>query len=545
MLELRPYQDESIEALFEHWGEGGGNALIVIPTGGGKSLIIAFLLQKLFELHPLMRVGIVTHTQELIVQNFKELIGIWPSAPVGIYSAGIGRRDTRAAILFMGIQSVWDKTQILGKFDLLIVDEADLISRNAQTMYGKFFDGLRGIYDGMRVVGLTATPYRLDSGRLDQGDDKIFEKIIYEANVADLIRDGYLSRLVSKGGSAEISTRGVHRRGGEFIAGELERAAMQGDLVKRAASEIVSYGNNRKAWLAFCSGVDHALAVRDALRGFGVNAETITGDMPKHERNRFINEFREGRIKALTSVNVLSVGFNVPHVDLIALLRPTASARLYVQQVGRGFRLAHGKENCLILDFAGNVARHGPIDMVEDNERQAREIGDDDEAEEGGMLAKVCPNCKSLVHIRIMECPDCGHIWDAPAKHEAQASTLEILSNRTPDGYLPVNSIKYMKHHSGKRFDAPPTLRVLYYTPRKVVNEWLCFSHPQGSRAQHGAASFWLQMGGGVPVPASVDDAILRSGELREIESIKFENDGDFDRVKGRRFLPKRLEGAA
>ncbi len=174
-MELRPYQRESIDALYEHWQSGGGNGLIVIPTGGGKSLIIATLLREIMTTWPLMRVGMITHTKELISQNYAELLKVWPQAPAGIYSAGIGRRDTRHPILFCGVQSVWNKTDLIGRFDLLLIDEAHLISRSAGTMYGKFLAALKERQTDFRIVGLTATPYRLDSGRLDKGPDRLFQ----------------------------------------------------------------------------------------------------------------------------------------------------------------------------------------------------------------------------------------------------------------------------------------------------------------------------------------------------------------------------------
>ena len=558
MLQLRPYQRSSIDALYDHWQAGGGNGLIVIPTGGGKSLIIAKLLQELLESFPLMRIGVVTHSKELIAQNFQELLKIWPQAPAGIYSAGIGRRDTRAAIIFCGIQSVWNKVEALGKFDLLLIDEAHLISRNADTMYGKFMDALRQRQPDMRAVGLTATPFRLDSGRLDEGDERLFDKIIYEANVADLIHDGFLSPLVSKGTHAEIGTKGLHKRGGEFIAGELEAAAMAGDLVSRAASEIVSRGTSRKAWLAFCSGIDHSLAVRDAIRAHGVSCEAVDGTMRKPERDGIIQRFRQGQIKCLTSVNVLSIGFNVPHVDLVALLRPTERAGLYIQQCGRGFRMAPGKETCLVLDFAGNVRRHGPVDMVEGSfgsKPKGNGLGDPIEQ----IMAKTCPNCQSIVHIRVMECPDCGHTWESAPKHEARADDAPVMSGRTADGWAPVKSVNYFKHvkRSSSGFAAnfaaseqlPPTMRASYLVGGvKTVSEWFCFSHPQGSMPQRKAATYWIEAGGRNPVPASVDEALARVSELRAVDAVKYSKDkaSGFDRVNARRFSQQAmLMGAA
>lgn len=537
-MQLRPYQRDSIDALYTHWEEGGGNGLIVIPTGGGKSLIIATLLREIMATWPLMRIGMITHTKELISQNFSELLKVWPQAPAGIYSAGIGRRDTRHPILFCGVQSVWNKTDLIGRFDLLLIDEAHLISRNAGTMYGKFLAAMREKQPDIRVVGLTATPYRLDSGRLDKGKDRLFDKIVYEANVADLIEDGYLSPLISKSTHAEISTEGVHRRGGEFIPGELEAAAMAGDLVDRAAAEIVARGASRRAWLAFCTGVDHAAAVRDAIRRHGISAESIDGSMPARERDRIIQSFRHGGIRCLTSVNVLSIGFNVPHVDLVALLRPTESAGLYIQQVGRGFRKAPGKDNALILDFAGNVRKHGPVDAV--TTPGGPKGKGEGTAGEPEVRAKACPSCETLVPPRVMQCPDCGYEWQAEPKHDAKADNVDILSGKDRDGWVPVRDVAYYRHIKKGFWDtAPPTLRVTYGVGVISVNTWWCFSHAQGTMPQRKAAGFWLEAGGSLPVPASVDEALRRRDELRVPVAIRYrKSDSGFNEVTGRKYAP-------
>lgn len=544
MLKLRPYQRESIDALYEYWRNGGGNGLIVIPTGGGKSLVIASLLRELIDQYPLMRIGMVTHVKELIIQNFQELLRVWPSAPAGIYSAGVGRRDTQSAIMFMGIQSVWNKTDILGKFDLILVDEAHLISKNSETMYGKFLESMAAKRPGMRVVGLTATPYRLDSGLLHEGENKIFDSVVYESNIYGMICDGYLSTLTSKCAKAEIDVSGVHKRGGDYIPAELERAAMHGDIVSKAALEIVKHGQGRMAWLCFCTGLEHSEALKDAISNLGISAETVDGTMSKQERDGKITGFKNGRIKCLISVNVLSIGFNVPKVDLIAMLRPTASPGLYVQQVGRGLRLTQGKKDCLVLDFAGNVKRHGPIDFVDDGiETKSKENGDKKEATE--MKAKECPQCESLMHPRTMECRDCGYVFPQIPKHEAKPDVVTIISGLPKDDFKIVEFTTFKKHFSNKNFDAPPTLMLTHEVrPNKIIREWLCFSHVQNTMPQRKAASWWLEMGGKLPIPKTVDEALARKPELKIIERIKFEKEGGFHKITGRIFYPK-LENVA
>jgi len=313
---------------------------------------------------------------------------------------------------------------------------------------------------------------------------------------------------------------------------------MSGDLVERAAAEIVARGHDRKAWLAFCTGIEHAGAVRDAIRKLGVSAEAIDGTMNAKERDRIIQSFRHGGIRCLTSVNVLSIGFNVPHVDLVALLRPTESAGLYIQQVGRALRLAPGKSNALILDFSGNVRKHGPVDMVSaPSGPKAKGDGKDKAEVEERALTKVCPVCESYVALRTMLCPDCGHEWITEAKHEAKPDNADILSGRDRDGWVPVRDVRYYLHIKRGDASAPPTLRVTYGLGVLAINQWHGFSHQPGSMPQRKAAAWWLEAGGRMPIPASVDEALKRQDELNMPDAIRYRKaDSGFNEVTGRRY---------
>jgi DNA repair protein RadD len=533
---LRPYQRASLDALYVYWAQGRGNALIVLPTGAGKSLVLAALCQEILRDYPTLRIAIVTHVRELISQNFIELLRLWPAAPAGIYSAGIGRRDARSKILFCGIQSVWKRTREIGAIDLLLVDEAHLIPRAETTTYRKFIERLRELTPDMRIVGLTATAFRLDSGRLDRGDDKVFDDIVYEANVRDLIKQGYLSPLISKATAQQLDVTGVGKRGGEYIPGQLEAAVDTDAICQAAAQEMARFGAERKAWLAFCAGINHAQHMRDAIRATGFTCETVTGETPKAERDRIINAFRNGQICCLTSVGVLGTGFNVPAVDLIALLRPTQSAGLFLQQVGRGLRKAQGKSDCLVLDFAGNTRRHGPIDTI--TAASADKAKGDGEAK---VMAKECPECHSLVHLCVMLCPDCGHEWmrDEKPKHEAVAdATTSILSTGQPQ-WLAVDAVRYYRH---EKPGSPPSLRAEYWCGMVTHRQWLCFEH-QGFARQK-AENWWLRAAGNlIAIPATVDEALARVNELRTPTEIQVRPNGRFFDIVGRRFA--KAEAAA
>jgi len=304
MLKLRPYQQSAIAAIYSYFEDKNGNPLVVIPTAGGKSLVMASFIDGVLKAWPDQRILVVTHVRELIAQNHAEMLGLWPEAPAGIYSAGLGRRDAEARILFAGIQSIHRRAAEIGHCDLILIDEAHLIPGKASTMYRRFLDAMKAINPKLKVIGLTATPYRLDSGMLHEGENALFTDIAYEVSVRDLITAGYLSPLMSKQPKTKLDVTGVGTRGGEFIARDLEKAVDQDAITKAAVSEIIVYGKDRKSWLAFCSGVSHATHVAEEFRRCGISCATIFGDTPKDERDRIIADFKAGKIRALASMGV-------------------------------------------------------------------------------------------------------------------------------------------------------------------------------------------------------------------------------------------------
>jgi DNA repair protein RadD len=525
MLTLRPYQNAAISSIYGYFQNNTGNPLVVIPTAGGKSLVMAAFIEGVLKAWPDQRILIVTHVRELIAQNHAEMIGLWPDAPAGIYSAGLGKREAQARVLFAGIQSIHRRAREIGHTDLVLIDEAHLIPGKSSTMYRRFLDALSAINPALKVIGLTATPFRLDLGMLHDGKNALFTDIAYEAPVRDLIDQGFLSPLVSKQPATRLDVSKVGTRAGDFIARDLAAAVDQEATTRAAVSEIIEYGKDRKSWLAFCSGVDHARHVAEEFQRRGFTCRTIFGDTPKDERDAIIAAFKRGEIRALASMGVLTTGFNAPAVDLIALLRPTQSAGLYVQMVGRGTRLAPGKENCLVLDFAGNVRRHGPIDLV----RPKRP------GENGGGEAptKVCPMCESIVALSATECPDCGYEFPArEVKIAPTAATLPVLSPKASQ-WLQVSGVSYSRHDKrGGR----PSLKVTYSCGLATYSEWVCFEH-QGYARQK-AADWWRKRAPGQPVPLGVNEAIAQASRLMRPSEISVRPSGRYFEISGYRFDP-------
>ncbi|MCC5970401.1 MAG: DEAD/DEAH box helicase [Pararhodobacter sp.] len=524
MLTLRPYQHASIASIYGYFQSNKGNPLVVIPTAGGKSLVMAAFIEGVLKSWPDQRILIVTHVRELIAQNHAEMIGLWPDAPAGIYSAGLGKREAQARILFAGIQSIHRRAQEVGHTDLVLIDEAHLIPGNSSTMYRRFLDGLARINPALKVIGLTATPFRLDSGMLHEGKNALFTDIAYEVPVRDLIDAGYLSPLVSKQPTTRLDVSTVGTCAGDFIQRDLAAAVDQEAITRAAVTEIIEHGQARKSWLTFCSGVEHARHVAEEFGRQGITCDTIFGDTPKEERDAIIAAFKRGEIRALASMGVLTTGFNAPAVDLIALLRPTKSAGLYVQMVGRGTRLAPGKENCLVLDFAGNVRRHGPIDLV--RPKRPGEGGG------GEAPTKVCPMCESIVALSTTECPDCGYEFpDREVKIAPTAATLPVLSPKAH--WVPVHGVSYSRHD---KLGGLPSLKVTYNCGLKSYSEWVCLEH-QGYARQK-AAEWWRKRAPGQPVPRSVDEAIASAHHLELPNEISVRPSGRYVEISGYRFDP-------
>jgi DNA repair protein RadD len=526
VMQLRPYQQDALLALFAYWRSGGGNPLLALATGTGKSVIIAFLLKQLLSDYPKMRVLITAPNRELIDQDIKELKKVWPDALIGINCEGLGSRDTDAQILVVTINSIYRNPQAIGPRELILVDEAHLIPHAEQGMYRTTIAALHGLVPDLRVAGLTATPYRLDGGHLCEGEGHIFDSVVFEYPIARGIREGFLSPLRSKAAKTLIDVSGVGKRGGEFIAEQLEAVASELDVVAGAADEIVAHAGNgpgkRRAWLAFCVGVKHAELMCDALRARGINAEMVLGETDDDERNRIIEEFRAGRLTCIVSVMVLSYGFNVPFVDLVALLRPTCSTGLYVQQVGRGTRKADGKDDCLVLDFAGNVRRFGPVD---DPRITTKGNGN------GEAPTKTCPECDEIVALAATECPACGYEFPAKAKkikHAAQADSAEVLSSeRRVSDWLAVEDVEFRKH-----IKETPSLRVSYQCGIDTFSEWICLEHQGLARTK---AEVWWRALAGTGVPHTVNEALARDDEIAWPSHIRVAPDGKYWRIIGRR----------
>ena len=540
-MKLRDYQREAVDAVFAYWEtapstpEKPASPLVVMPTGSGKSPTLGEIVRVLVECGA--RVVIATHRSELIVQDAKAVRSVYPGCDLGIVSAGLSRSEYGHAITVGGVQTMARKVSRLGRVDVLIIDEAHLISTKTTTQYHAMITALRKVNPDMRLVGLTATPYRLGQGYLTEGEDALFTSVCYSTDIVKLIKDGWLSHITTGAATASIDLKGVSVRAGEYSSNDLELASDVDKINDAVAADVKkALDAGRTSALVFGTSVAHAARLRNALQMAGVSTETITGATSREQRDSVIAAFKARKLSCITSCDVLTTGFDAPVVDVLALVRATMSPSLYVQMVGRGMRIAEGKKDCLLLDYAGNIARHGPIDAVRVKPKS-----------DGGGDApvKLCPKCMAMCAASARECLHCGFEFPAPTrKANDRPSSLPALSidmpeppPKQPPKRHDVGRVEWARHQKYGDDTAKPTLRIDYFPPgalavRKIVSEWVCLEHEEGGFAWRNALKWW-DRNVGTDLPTTIDDAItvLDAGYLKPIVAVVTEKQGKWDRV--------------
>ncbi len=516
MTGLRPYQRESVDAVYQHLRTRDDNPVAVLPTGAGKSWCIAQIATDVV-CQWNGRVVVLAHRKELLDQNAEKIERLCPQLQVGIYSAGLKRRDTDTPVLVAGIQSICKRACEFEPFDLVVIDECHLIAHNGEGMYRQFLREAKIVNPQLRTIGLTATPYRLDSGPICS-PDHFLNSVCYEVGIRELIRDGYLSPLISKSGTARADTAALHVRAGEFVAEEVERLMDDDGLVDAACDEILKLTAGRDSVLIFTAGVHHGQHVQNVLKRRGVECGFVCGKTPTRERDEILARFRHDKpaelfdrkpLKFLANSDLLTIGFDSPRIDCVVLMRPTMSPGLLVQMVGRGFRQHPGKQDCLILDFGGNIERHGPIDQINVETRPTEN--------DGAPPAKECPICRSVIAAGYATCPDCGYEFPPPdrKRHDEKATEAGILSDQVTDIEYEVRDITWSVHEKRDApEDAPRTMRVDY---RLGLDQWqsefICFEHTGYARQK---AVLWWKGRSPDPVP----DTAKQAAELAEVGAL-------------------------
>ena len=529
MLTLRPYQSDAIAAVEKYISTHADNPCVVLPTGAGKSLVIAEMLRRWRSGCQKFRAIVLAHRKELVEQNLQEFLGCAPGEDAGVYSAGLGLHQMDHAITFAGIDSVSKRAGDFPPFDVVVVDEAHRIPPNGEGRYREFIRIAKICNPRLRVIGFTATPYRLGCGPICH-PDHVLNEICYEANVADLIRDGYLCMLrskVSSDSAPDISN--VKRNGrGDYVLTALSTAVDK--VVESAVASALNHiaSENRRAIVWFCVDVKHCREVEACLISAGIHdVAVVTAETTADDRSLSVERFRRREIRHLINCNVFTEGFNVKFVDCVVLLRPTMSKGLYAQMVGRGLRVHPDKSDCLVLDYARCIETHGPIDCLDS----------------GDVKLEVCRQCEEVFSRAVRKCPKCG--WEIPKeiveRREAEERERKLNESRLSQAailgsmpvVMPVDDVSVARHHKD---GSPDSLRISYRCGISVVHEWVCLDHP--GEAGVYAHRWWLRRFGSessahVSVSSALQDLFLPSSLKQITKSITVVRDGKYNRIIG------------
>lgn len=492
MFTNRWYQDEAEYSLFEYFNQGKtGNPVLALPTGTGKSIVIANFLKRVFHLWPNQRVLMLTHVKELIKQNADKLLSVWPTAPLGIYSAGLRSRDLASAIVFGGIQSVYKAIERhveanephFGHRDLVIIDECHLLGPSEDSMYGKAIAELKRINPYLKVIGLTATPYRMKQGLITDGG--LFTDICYDITGIEafnrLIAEGFIAPLIPRRTNAVIDTSNVRLIGGEFNKQQLAKVTNQEELTFNALQESLELGHDRHCVMVFASNIEHCEMIHNNLDSMGVNSVYVHSKIKKAERNERLAAFQRGEVPVVIGHGILTTGFDHPPIDLIIDLAPTASPGRHVQKNGRGTRpyncndpqqyipgFDFVKENCLVLDFAGNTKRLGPInDPIKPRKPGQKEGGD--------APVRICEQCGMYNHASVRFCESCGFEFTFETKLFKVAGTDELL--RSDEPVVEYYNVSHCAYNLHEKKGKPPSIKVSYYCGLLKFNEWIFLEH--------------------------------------------------------------------
>ena len=528
----RDYQQWATDAFYGYFQNGGeGHPVIAMPTGTGKSIVIALLSTTILQQWHNQRILVLAPTKELVEQNVEKVLAMWSGAPVGVCSASLDRYDTANPLIFGTIGTVINrKEQIATKarpIDLVFVDECHLVSDKETTQYRLLFDYLLELNPNTKFMGLSATPYRLGIGHITDGG--LFTDVCFDSTTLEafnwFIEQGYLAPLVPRPTRTKLDVDKVKTSGGDFQAKDLQNTVNKAEITSAAVAEALDLSADRAHCLWFSTGIEHAEAIGAELESHGETVVVIHSKSATRDED--LKRFLAGEVRHCVNFGILTTGFDFPGLDCIIMLRPTKSPGLWVQMLGRGTRpfyvagfdlattegrlasiAASPKQNCLVLDFAYNTASMGPINDPKLPKKKGKGGGEapvktcqkkntvEGTAHKGGFDAP----CGVWNHPSARHCQLCGAEFIFDVKFGTDASSAALLAGGPSDKPYEapktteqrVTRVTYDIH---KKQGRPDSIRVNYHCGLRRFSHYVLPEH--GGNPRRRSEHWWMMHGGG------------------------------------------------
>ena len=447
-VKLYYYQKDAVDAFEKYLKENKtGNGVIELPTGSGKSYVLAEMIRRFTGMHN-ARVMVVTHTKNIVQQDYDSTIKLWPEGEhlFGINSDGLGRRDTKNQVLFCGIQSAFEMVNKITEplegeeednvINLLIVDESHRVNLTTSVQYKTLINDLLKKNPKMRSCGLDASPFRMGTGLIyGPSQDLLFDDLVYKANMKELMFQGYLAKPITPSIKKEnqIDTTGIPiSKGGnkDYIDAELDKRVNIPELIESQTREVLENSKWANSIAVFAVNIDHAENISESYRQQGEDSIAVVHSKIEGDDTKLIQDYKDLKIRVLISVNMFIEGFDAPNIQVMDDRKPTKSTARYVQMYGRGGRICVriGKTTFIVYDFAGNVGEHGPLDQVKP------QVSGEKDSEKAPKKQCGNPMCEMMCHARMRQCPHCGYLFPPPImmdpedRTNAKAGNLSIIS---------------------------------------------------------------------------------------------------------------------
>ena len=545
MFSLRQYQISALNKIDADL-QNPDPVLLSAIMGAGKTVIISRLINSYY-FQTDRAFLILAHKKELVEQfnkTFKEKTDI-PDYDIGICCAGLGQKELKKRIIIGTIQTFVNELDNYEFCSMLVIDEAHRIEIGKGSQYDQVIDGLRNKNANLRILGCTATPYRLGHGYI-YGDlctgKNLFPSCNYTIQYKELVETGYLMPLegkVSIDSSYQSDIKDINING-DYALDEIGSMMSRQVHLESAVEAIKEYCNGYKHICVFCCTIAHSDLLNDLL---GDESTVVHSQLSMTERDENLQAWKSGLKRIICSVNILVEGFDFPPLDCLVFARPTLSAGLYLQAVGRVLRISPVKNKAFLLDLTDNTSRFGTdLDNIEI--KVPRKV--ENEIKKIKELEKDCPNCNAVIHTACVECPDCGYQFPEMEYQDAGIpSSLDDVRFGEPEPET--WNVTWCEWHRHTKKDKPDSVRIEYhfledgiegqtrqdlilYGWTKIASEWLCFEH--GGYATEKAKAWWRKMCN-ENIPKSTDEALdmLHENGMAEPIQIITKKDGKFKQV--------------